>query len=376
MDSNIDLKPAPQNDFSSAVGRRRGTAFAATFAGVFLLGSLVLAIEFLEVWQTPVNIPQPTPRQELERIEQQSARAAALKTAALQTAALQTASLQKARDLVAESRREADRAELAVFEFLNARYVEATQIATLQSLQARREAKAARPAPTPAPRPNPEWAALNDQLTRLERQRSDLLQRMTPAHPAVQALDAQISGVRDQLAATPVNLPPALPEHPAAAVAQSETATDPEQPPEAIVQNPLGVPSSELEQTYRKLLLAAGKARDSYRSAAAAENAVWLDCQQSQAARIAANKAGAIDLRPNDRGPLQVAEQARARRDRSFPIGATAILTLLSLLAGAAAARRVDAQTLTYASAEEIETALGLPVLGRIGGDSVRSNAA
>jgi hypothetical protein len=135
----------------------------------------------------------------------------------------------------------------------------------------------------------------------------------------------------------------------------------------AASQSSASPPSAEVQRTYRALLVAAGYARDRYRSAVEAETAQWSVCQRAAAPTIALESAGGIDLRPGE-----LDSQSSLSKSRPIPIGAVSILTLLSIFAGVVAARRVKRPPLTFASAEEIEAVLDLPVLGRLGSETDR----
>jgi len=54
---------------------------------------------------------------------------------------------------------------------------------------------------------NPRWGSLQQQISDLERRRSQLLADRTPLHPAVQEIEGRLASVREQLAATPRQIP-------------------------------------------------------------------------------------------------------------------------------------------------------------------------
>ena len=197
---------------------------------------------------------------------------------------------------------QADAAEVAVFQFLNRRFVDAAEQATADPL----------PEPSPAPigptiRPNPEWVTMNRELSAMRQRRSELLVKLTPAHPAVQALDSQIASVEDQLASIPAELPvdpseipnvsPAGSRFSAASTAKNDSAAN--------------VPSAEMQQDYRNLLIAAGNARENYRTALEAENTEWAVLRNGGTSSLALDRAGTVDLRPSDAEPQSLASGDR-----------------------------------------------------------------
>ena len=328
----------------NTISGRRLRAFVAAFAGVFLLGGVVMGVEFFELHRKPV---EATP----------AIRPSANEYPAAEYPALE-AKLRASHARTADAFRQADATELAVFQFLNGRFVDSTEQA----------AEPPRPEPRRTPvgptiRPNPEWIDLNRQLSAMKQHRSELLVKLTPEHPTVQALDSEISKAQDQLAATPAELPTDPNQAPSETPVPRETVSTlfAEVPPCTVP------PSPEIQRNYRNLLLSAGRARDAYRTALANENADWNAFQHGGSPTIAMDRAGSIELRPSE-----AKAPSLGIGDRVFPIGAIAILTLLSLFAGALAARQIERQTLTFMSAEEIEATLGLPVLGRFGAGTDR----
>ncbi|HEX4000508.1 MAG TPA: hypothetical protein VHX65_18300 [Pirellulales bacterium] len=344
-------------DSWASVGRRRAAAFAAGFAAVFLLGGLLIAVESSELHSPPTEIAVALP----------------LHANADERIAFDK-KLREARDRAADARRNADVAELALFEFLNARFVDSTE----QAIRAPREPKSpTSPLPVgPTIRPNPEWVALNRQLAEMQRTRGELLEKLTPAHPTVQSLDSQIAKLQDQLAATPAELPANLNEIASAAANKTPLAPPLPSSGDAIDAPSANPPSAVLQQHYREMLLAAGRAREAYRAAVQSETSLWNACPPGMW-QSASDRAGNVDLRPNDRESGLSRQAGSEPGNRPIPIGAIAILTLLSILAGVLAARRLEGRTLTFMSADEIEATLGLPVLGRVGpGTNRRSENA
>lgn len=323
------------DDRSNSARRGPLATFAAAFAGVFLLGGVVLGVEFFELHRKTIEAP-PAPR-----------------PAADQRLALDS-KFRQSRDRVGDARKRADAAEMAVFQFLNGWFVDASQQPTAEP-----PPKPVEPQAVPASRPNPEWVELNRQITEMQQHRAELLVKLTPAHPTVQALDSQIAKTRDLLAGMPAASP-------------IEANAIPVEPPAEHNANPQSTihpPSAETLLNYRNLLLSAGQARESYRSALAAENTEWKASRRGGEPVIALDHSGVIDLRGSEQNLAVVAAS-----NRPFPIGAVAVLTLLSLFAGALAARKAGRRTSTFMSAAEIEATLGLPVLGRIGPESSRQS--
>jgi len=318
-------------------------AFVAAFAGVFLLCGVVIGVEFLELKRQPVE-PKTISSPLAEQFSFE-------------------AKFGEARNRTADARRNSDVAEVSLFQFLNGRFVDSAEQANADP----------RPEPSPAPvgptiRPNPEWVETNRELTAMQQRRSELLVKLTPAHPTVQALDGQIASVQNQLASIPAELP----ADPSEIASTPRVDHDFVAPPVAESHSAANPPSAETQQSYRNLLISAGNARENYRTALEAENAEWVPLRNGSA-WSAMDRAGSVDLRPNG-----VDSQSLASSDRPFPIGAIAVLTLLSTFAGIVALRGAGRQTLTFASAAEIEATLGLPVLGRIGSEdgSRPANAA
>lgn len=325
--------------------RRPLAAFGVGFAGVFLLGAVLIGVELLEMK------PEPATTQ------------TAVQSEADDRSALE-ARFREVRERTADVRRKAEAAEVAVFQFLNGRFVDSTEQATADP----------RPEPSPAPigptiRPNPEWVALNRELSAMRQRRSELLVKLTPVHPTVQALDSQIANAEQQLASVPAETPADPNEVPTTAAVEHDFVAPPARASSAAA----NVPSAEMQQDYRNLLIAAGNARDNYETAVEAENSEWAVLQNGGSSSLALDRAGSVDLRSSDADSRPLASG-----DRPFPIGAIAVLTLLSLFAGIAASRGMSSQTPTFASEAEIEATLGLPVLGRIGSDdeSRPANAA
>jgi uncharacterized membrane protein len=348
-----------RDDPWQSIDRRRLVVVTTTFAGVFLLGGIVGAIEFLEL-----------------RSSQAPAAAPEVVRSSINSPELRIdfdAKFREARSRVADTRRTADAAEVAVFQFLNQEFVERAD--QLERPVRAPSAEPPRVAARPAARPNPEWLRLKAELASLQVKRGELLEKMTLAHPAVQALNGQIGELEDQLAAIPADLPLELdPNAGANSGAQSAEASDgkilnSENTANVETNKPSPI---ELQQTYRALLLAAGHARDSYRKALNGENLAvteWVSVQNTQ---FAAND-GTIHL--PEREPVSLDSTPF---ERTVPIGAIVILALISLIAASTAARRFRPRKLTYISADEIEAALGLPTLGQIGtrSDKQGKNAA
>lgn len=327
----------------SSLAGKRLVVFAAVFAGALLLGGTVLGVEYLELRSEPAAIT-PTITTAPPRNDLRDEREAAIRAARQQTAA---------------ARRQAEDAELAVFEFLNSRFVDASQQAS-QPPGAKEK-----PAPIgPAIRPNPQWISVKSQLEHLEQQRVKLLENMTPAHPSVLALDGEIQKAHDQLAAIPADLPMPNDDSPGAvsrstpgqALAEQQAKSDGLADGRASVK-PASV---EDQQKYRELLIAAGQARDAYRSAIAAEAMAWSEFQSP--GKLAMDTARSLDL-PRNVEKSRVADASEPQ----IPIGAIAILTLFSLVAGGAAAMRKQTPASTFTNADDIESTLGLPVLARFG---------
>jgi len=336
---------------SSEIRRRQGVAFAAAFAGAFVIGGALIAAASWELCRTPVEMAKPDP-------------------SVLEERRVLDERFRQARQRTAVARRQADDAAVAVFEFLNRTFEDVVERSHRPS------AADARRGPTM--RPNPEWVALNGQLTAIERQRGEFLEKMTPAHPRVQAADREIANVQAQLAAVPAQLPAASGDASKAPTGQPSIEAESGASQVGPGASNAAAPSAEDQQHYRNLLLAAGQARDAYRAAVDIENAASNELRRDGAPQIAMDRPGTIPLPPGQSEGQMPFRDDHPSADMSFPIGAIAILTLLSCLGGLFAAARIERPNLTFMSTEEIEATLGLPVLGRFGSqfDLRREDAA
>ncbi len=255
-----------------------------------------------------------------------------------------------ARSAVAEARQKSEAAELNLFRFLNTQFVRSADGARPATAPAKAEEK--RPFQTAVqkpPRPNPEWVELDRQLRDLQKHRGDLLEQLTPAHPAVQELDQRIADLQNKMGAIPANLPDAA-ESPAADAAQVD---DPAArlganvaPPENLV---LAAPSADvLQRQYIELEIAAGRARH--------------DCELAREAETACADAYVqVAQTPRQFAPAVVTQ----------PAGFTVQPRMLALLAVVAVLASVVALAVRrrpvriFSTPAEVQAALGLPMLAR-----------
>ena len=95
-----------------------------------------------------------------------------------------------------------------------------------EAAEARAAAERNKPLP-PLMVDNPQWLDLDRQLAAMQQRHDQLLVDRTPFHPAVRELAERIEGVRDQLAATPRQIPDTKPRPVAAPVIPDTPAISP-----------------------------------------------------------------------------------------------------------------------------------------------------
>ena len=186
-----------------------------------------------------------------------------------------------------------------------------------------------------------------------------------PAHPSVLALDDQIQRIQEQLAAIPAEIPVALNE--SAGAGPDRPSDQAQTDRQSVVSDAATTVSStkpisvEDQRQYRDLLIAAGQARDAYRSAIDSESAEWNRLQSS------GRSCNGRCRQRRSFGQSRKAMPADEKQAANPAIGAIIILTLFSLAVGFAVAMRIQRSELTFRVAAEIESTLGLPVLARLG---------
>ncbi len=285
------------------------------------------------------------------------------KAAALAAVQAAAAECRKTRTAVEAARYELDELTAALRDAVDVRL--ARLVAQRQGV-ADREASAvnqgvretASVAVTPPPNPktviNPRWQELNVQLGDRKRQRVELLDKLTPAHPRVQALDLAIADVDAERNATPEMIAAAPDVAPfdklpaptvsekdanaAAVAARREEAKRLDAEIAFAQEHSLGI--------EKKKELAESKFSNATKAARIA--------QQDQVAAAAQNSLIAMlpDTLPQPPG-------ANPRTAISFS-------GMLALLAGALVARRARRDEPVFRSAAEVRQTLDLPVLGVI----------
>jgi hypothetical protein len=208
---------------------------------------------------------------------------------------------------------------------------------------------------------NPEWLDLNAQLGRLLGQRERLLVHLMPAHPQVRQLDAQIKRVEALLAEVPRRIPdrrkPAVispsSEMPAIEAPDPGSSQDPSTIPAQPTAEPPGFSSEEHVQAarrYEQLAAAAERAEEDYLRWAEQERSAWQAMLS----------------------PPPVTLRLSSPAVSSAPAMSGAAMLVAALLAGLAMAiglgmiLMAGSHRETFASVEEAEAELPVPVVGTI----------
>jgi hypothetical protein len=204
---------------------------------------------------------------------------------------------------------------------------------------------------------NPEWLDLNAQLGRLLGQRERLLVHLMPAHPQVRQLDAQIKRVEALLAEVPRRIPGrkpvVIPPSPEPGSSQDASMSAPEEPPELPTPEPPGFSSEEHAQAARRY----------EQLAAAAERAEEDDLRWAEQERSAWQAM---------LSPPPVTVRLSAPAVSSAPSLSGAAMLVAALLAGLATALGLGMILMagshreTFASVEDAEAVLPVPVVGTI----------
>ncbi len=193
---------------------------------------------------------------------------------------------------------------------------------------------------------NPQWTALSEQLSELQRRRDEMLTDRTAAHPEVQHIGIRIAAIVQRLAATPRTLRAKRSDqngltgerHPAQPPRLIDAGPTPQRPTETIA-----------SEEYRELREAARRARDEHQRALSSAREAWQTGQ----------------LRPQIE--LVLAEVSKPSEPR---FGGSLVLASLAAgagTAGGAAMVSVAAATVpALTTVAEVEAALPVPIVGTI----------
>jgi hypothetical protein len=292
--------------------------FGVTFAALFLLGFVVIAITAADVRSGVTAAPSR-----------------GLSDAAAATRQSTWGEYRSARGEVSRAQDRANAAELALFQFMHERVMEPVELATARSAAlAHRPAKTAEVASSPL-------ADLEQRLADLKQQREKLLDRLTPSHPTVQALDASISDleqrVEDVRKSTETAPPPVESNLPAAEIAE----------PTGDVDRPRARVASGERLTG--LMIAAGRARRDFEMATEKERSKFGEFTR-----------GVRDV------ALAPAPQTANGIAPPRPVLAICIVLMLATICGFGVARVARRSERAYETATEVESDLGLPILGSL----------
>lgn len=198
---------------------------------------------------------------------------------------------------------------------------------------------------------NPQWTALEEELQSLRQQRTERLSVRTPMHPEIVDLDERIAQAEKRFAATPPQIaakPADLPvivdgiPQPSAmhhVAAESDSSADPKR----IMENAKALP------TYRKLSDELAQAGAAVGELAAAESQARQEQQQLPKIEVFA--------------AVEVAASAPRIRALLSPLP-SALAAGLLMAVGAGLLLRGMPPARTFATANQVENALSLPVLG------------
>jgi hypothetical protein len=254
-----------------------------------------------------------------------------------QTAARQSAWIEysSSRNAVRRARERLGAAELTLFRFMFTGVDEPVESAPTQS---------AIPAHRPArmdDNANPISADVEQRLANLNREREKLLDRLTPSHPTMQALDASIADLERRIEGarktTQTPLPPIELNLPTA-----------ERPERAGVANePRG--SVVSFEKLKDLMIFAGHARRDFEIAADSERVKWADFSHA---------VSAVALAP--------AVPMTRSVDPPQPVFAIYLVLIVATVGGIAAATAAQGSKPTFDAANEVESELNLPILGTL----------
>lgn len=223
---------------------------------------------------------------------------------------------------------------------------------------------------------NPQWTELREKLEHLQQQRKKLLDTLTASHPAVVAVDLDITEVEQQLQSVPAQIATEVPQ-PEQIAAAVETPAESREAIEAPqIKQPAMVPAPTIDlaawasrwstedsqfheltehlnaakEEYRSALEQEETARQKHAEAASAVAAVVLPPAPEPATVPAAAPAAA---------PEEVAEPSGARPWRTIPWCGVVAVVLGLIVAGKAVVSEP-----VFRAAAAVRQALELPVLG------------
>jgi hypothetical protein len=292
--------------------------FGVTFAALFLLGFLVIAITAADVRSGVTAAPSR-----------------GLPDAAAATRQSTWGEYRSARGEVSRAQDRLNTAELALFQFMHERVMEPVELATGQSAAlAHRPVKMTEVASSPV-------ADLEQRLADLKQQREKSLDRLTPSHPTVQALDASISDLEQRLEdvrkSSETAAPPVEINLPAAELAEPTGDIDRPRVKVASRERLIG------------LMIAAGRARRDFEMATEKERSKFGEFTRAvSAVAVAPAPPTAIIIAP------------------SRPVLAICAVLTLATVGGIGAARAARRPERAFTTAMEVESDLGLPILGSL----------
>jgi hypothetical protein len=198
---------------------------------------------------------------------------------------------------------------------------------------------------------NPQWATLNDQLQSLRSRRTELLATRTPLHPEIRDVDSHIIQVEEQLASTRRQIVDKLADlpviingsvqssivHPATATRKAVAA------PRRIAEN------AEATETYHKLSDALAQANAAVEQAAAAESQARQEQTQLPLIEIL---------------PANMAATASPQLAVLLAPLRLALAAGLAMALGAGLLLRGMPPPRTFVTANQVQRALSLPVIG------------
>jgi hypothetical protein len=205
---------------------------------------------------------------------------------------------------------------------------------------------------------NPEWVGLGRRLGELQRRREAMLATRTALHPAVQEVDHEIQVLQGRMAGTPRFMPSEAPAERARSASVPDTSqrespwpadTRPAQPPEHSAEEP----SRRGREAVERLRAAVAKAEAAHSEASAGERRAW----QALHDEPEIERRGAVVEFP---GTRTTAAAGGAR------LVALAVCSGLALWAGLLMLANGAAVAPVVRSVAELQSLLGIPVLGPI----------
>ena len=307
--------------------------FGVIFSALFLLGFVLTAM-------IVSDLPRPvalSPLIDASPLAERVATAESARQAAL-------TQVQKEERAVRRSREQLSAAELKLFRFFFDQLSDAAPAAATPHEAGPLGPSIPARATDLAAAENPRVAELERELADARERKTALLDRLTPSHPTVQSLESSIGDLESQLESarrTKVI-------EPSRVVMQS--------PPIAVPRDTNGSKNSAAMDRARELMIAAGRAQRDYETAVAKETSSWVAYHHLPSA--VSLEAAPAAVRP-------VAPRAQ-QPSSPLPLIALASLFVLAIACGIAAARYALRRLPAFATTEEVEARLGIPVLGRI----------